>query len=140
MRPPRAYVAGAWGNRQRLREFMTEMRLMGFVIAHDWTEAAFDEDMVGDRFERISVRDVQAVQSCDLLVLINDDCNMIYRGSWVEYGAALGLGIPVVTLLDKHGHQQRCVFVHHPLTRIVDSYKNLREWLHGWMRGWVEDQ
>lgn len=94
----KVYVAAKWEERERARNFMRSVRLLGHVITHDWTHET-DEGLSGAGRHRYlgscATSDLQAVRDCDVLVLLhNPQC----RGAYVELGIALGLAKVVIVV------------------------------------------
>lgn len=113
------YVAGAWCDRPRIREFMRRVRENGHIITLDWTRFEEPPDVqwpgnIGHRFYRhCALADLHAVASADLLVQITHPET---RGSYVELGFALGRHRPAI-VIGPHWH----LFHTHPFVVRVDS-------------------
>ncbi len=100
----RVYVAGAWVERHaRAVPAIAQLRSEGVTITHDWTgdpneiSNAVDSDSKLPQEYRLkhAREDYQGVASADALLLLaateRGAC-----GSWVEFGIALGIGIPII--------------------------------------------
>ena len=85
---------------------VAELVRNGFGVIHDWTEEGSSETI--DR-SACAMEDIWAATHCDaVLMMWSDDM----RGAWVEMGAALAKGIPVIVV----GVEKRefCIFMEHP--------------------------
>jgi nucleoside 2-deoxyribosyltransferase len=102
----RVYVASRFKNYEAVRDFAEHCRAEGFVVTYDWTLTdAFDENGVvidpkgvpdnPKRARYFSELDLRGVRTADALVLLGQPD---MKGAWVETGAALALGIPVIAV------------------------------------------
>jgi len=90
----KAYVAAPSSDLDSARMLMAEVRDAGFEITHDWT-VGFEDETPADYRER-SKLDIDGVIAADVLIA---DCRILRRGGpLIEIGAALGVGVPVVSI------------------------------------------
>jgi hypothetical protein len=112
----KAYVAGKFMDFEKIRVVMTELKNEGIEITHDWTqnEAATEnrhyDICSGEDTKRMGMfgrYDVEGVKSADVLVVIMDQCEYPYRGTWTEVGVALGSDIPIILYCPQPGYQNK---------------------------------
>ena len=82
----KVYVAGKWGDRERILKRIREVEAMGYEITYVWP---LDEHA---SFENAARNEINAVKRCDIFIAIMDDPDYSYRGTFTELGCALGLG------------------------------------------------
>lgn len=91
------YVSGKWDDRGAVAELQRQAVAAGHTIVRDWVaDTAVDE--VVDLGAQLRIC-IQAVQDCDVLVVILTDPAYPYRGTITEATAALVLGKRVLLLL-----------------------------------------
>lgn len=121
------YVAGKWGNRERVRYWHKVLRDNGHRITCDWTDHEYPEVGQEHLLRWYAVADINGVVACDLLIAIFQE-EYRYRGALVEMGAALALGKPVWVL----GEAERsCIFMEHPLVTTMRTEHELLSRIEG---------
>lgn len=106
----KVYVAGKFEDRQRVAEIMNALRGKGFQISLDWTGesvAGLSVQAANEKETEVAALDLVGVAKADALALVGHP-NL--KGAWVEMGAALALGIPVVILNPEK--LDTCIFSH----------------------------
>ena len=99
----RIYVASKFEEAPRVRSVMTSLRLAGHTITFDWTHG---EQLSAEQANL----DVQGVLDAEALVFIAE-IPLRYCGALVEFGLALGRGIPIYVM----GHCiDQCIFMQLP--------------------------
>jgi nucleoside 2-deoxyribosyltransferase len=102
--PLKVYVAGATVERHtRAIPVMAALREAGVVIMHDWTanmqtfsNAEHSDADVPEHYRKeCAVLDMNGVRLADFVLLLAPD-ERGSSGSWVEFGLACGLGVPVI--------------------------------------------
>jgi nucleoside 2-deoxyribosyltransferase len=104
----RVYVAGKFADRERVREVQALVRARGHSISWDWTDQGKGQTITPEEQRAIAERDLKGVRDADAFVLVIEQ-PYIYKGPWVELGAALAFNIPVYVL-----GESTCVFLHMP--------------------------
>jgi hypothetical protein len=105
-----AYVAAKFEEKERVQNFMRELRKCGVTITHNWTPDD-DEGLEGDDRDRYlatcAADDLRGVLDADVVFfLYNPKC----RGGFVEVGAAISHDIPVVVIGAPKDEAKPCVF------------------------------
>lgn len=104
------YLAGASKDLAELKPLLRELREMGHEISHDWTvdiEAAGSASPDDRGACALSaMRDLRAVRDADVVWLRAPKATSTSTGAWVEVGAAIASGVPVVS----SGDVSRCIF------------------------------
>lgn len=107
--PLKVYVAGAMVERaERAIPVMRALREAGITITHDWTTDVqeysnaeqSDAGVPDDIRYRCAVLDMQGVKDADLVLLLAAN-ERGSSGSWVEFGIAIGRGVPVIVAGEK---------------------------------------
>jgi hypothetical protein len=98
------YVAGKWSRRGEVKAVMAQLRDLGHVITHDWTD---EDELPGAsqaakdaHFARCALADMAGVVNADWFILLHDPT---CRGAFVELGAALAHGVRVVVVNGQAG-------------------------------------
>lgn len=90
---------------------MAQLIKAGHTITYDWTA---DEQVSAQQ----AMSDFNGVLTADAFVLIAESHDVVYTGSLVELGMALGIGLPSYLLGDalmtSRERQGSCIFVHLP--------------------------
>ncbi len=95
----RVYVASSYSDYPRARAAMTALRAAGHDITHDWTALAdqFPNDDAPLHLRAQHAReDLQGVRDADVVLLLTPSDRGRGCGCWIETGAALALGKPVI--------------------------------------------
>ncbi len=108
------YVAGKWEERNICKGVMAALEDSGCKITHDWTASDEKENLAQSALD-----DINGVKNADVLVFIAIEGHH-YRGSFVEMGAALALGKPVI-VVGAATDVETCIFINHPLVTRVDG-------------------
>ncbi|SFA85726.1 MULTISPECIES: group-specific protein [unclassified Bacillus (in: firmicutes)] len=83
------YIASSFANIQAVREVAGKLNRHGWVQTYDWTQKNRAETLV--ELRRIGEDEKRSVMDCDFLIVLTP----AGKGSHIEFGIALGLGIPV---------------------------------------------
>lgn len=94
----RIYISGKWADRDQVQNYMVRLAKAGHTITEDWTQHHHPPSF--DEAQRYAMADILGIKNCDAIVVIFER-NYRYRGSFIEIGAALALGKPVLILGDK---------------------------------------
>lgn len=124
------YVFGKKEQLTQIRYLQAELRQAGHFITFDWTVVVgyfqLSKDVITAEIDRNNaVCDIEGIKVADCVVGYVPD-KLPFRGAYVELGAAIALGKPV--LLIGHGMDE-CVFVHHPLVKIFDKMSEVIEFI-----------
>jgi hypothetical protein len=99
----RIYVATKWEERERAQAVMRVLYCLGHQITYDWTRSEqFSEEQ--------ALCDVMGIHNADMLVILAEK-DLPYKGTYVEFGVALTLGLPVYIIGPGF---DRCIFVKLP--------------------------
>ena len=98
------YVATKWENREYARQVMDALKERGHYIAYDWTQQEQESPAQADA-------DICGVLRANWLLILASE-PAAYKGVYVELGAALAHGIPVLLVGDG---LDACLFSKHPL-------------------------
>jgi hypothetical protein len=101
--PPLAYVASGYTLRRSVefRRALQVVQELGYLLSYRWWE---NEESTTEK----AMEDLVGVMRADILVVVMPYANFIYRGTWVEIGAALALNKPVYIVGDVPDSQ--CIF------------------------------
>jgi hypothetical protein len=109
----KVYVAGSSREVARVRAMHRRLQNAGHTITHDWTkavEALGGAPELPDGCEETHWReDLAGVGSADAVVVLSPLGGLTTEGTWVELGAAWGLGRPVVLVGDRPWGHRRVV-------------------------------
>jgi hypothetical protein len=109
------YVASKYEEKERVREVQEQLRQAGHTITYDWTN---NEQITTQQAEN----DFWGVVEAEALVLIAEK-DLHYCGALVEFGIALGRGIPVYVL--GSALDDRCIFL-----RLFRIHRSINYLLH----------
>jgi len=122
--PMRVYVATAFKNIPEARAVIQLLRGVGHDITHDWTNETLEGIPAAQQsayLDRCGASDYRGVMTADAVVLI---CHPDMRDARVEWGMALGRGIPSVVVYPDR-LPSRSVFENMPGVRKVGSLPEL---------------
>jgi nucleoside 2-deoxyribosyltransferase len=106
------YVAGKWDNKNQILQKMIELEKMGHNITHKWPTV---EVVQGERDAEMALHDVNGVKESELLLVLMDDAEYVYRGTFTEIGVALGLNIKTwIVCPHENAYCKTNIFFHHP--------------------------
>ena len=80
----KVYVAGKFTDKENIQAKMKNIEKLGCVITFDWTRFE-DEDLT-----RAAEKAIIGVKTCDIVIVIMDDKDYSYRGTFTEVGIAIG--------------------------------------------------
>lgn len=111
----KVFVSGKTGREQETRALMTALEQNGHVVTFDWTTLPHLRPYADHTAEarEAAIQELQGVLAAEVLVVLADERGV---GMYVELGAALALGKPVVAISEG---ESRTMFMHHPLVRCV---------------------
>lgn len=101
MKKLRVYVAGASADMEPARHAMQRLREAGATITEDWIaaiERAGNANSLADEVpaRKAACDDLKAVRTADVVWIITPTERTHGCGLWIELGAALAYGVPVV--------------------------------------------
>ena len=115
------FVSGKVGEEQSIRTVMDFLRSHGHHVTFDWTAIPhlkpYEENPVLSA--KAAELEIKGVQSADVVIVLAHERGV---GLFVELGAALALGKPVIV---KSQHPAPTMFLFHPLVRMVSSDQEL---------------
>lgn len=118
------FVAGAFKHRKTIHDkYVVLLRELGFQITFDWTVDR-GRQLPGISYNEMMARlDTMGVNAADLMVVIMDDTEYNYRGTWVEIGMAIARNMPVLVYFkDEIGDK---IYLEHPRVRIFREFDAL---------------
>ena len=86
------FVATGYKQKNDARGLMGELRARGHDIMTDWTEAS------GLSREQMALRDVRGMFGADVLVALMTLPDYEYKGTFTEFGMAVGRQIPIILI------------------------------------------
>lgn len=96
----RVYVAGATADMEPARRAMALVRDAGLEITHDWVTDVEKEGNANDfdkeRATQIARTDLRALRTAHVVWVTTTEKKGDGCGLWIELGAALAYGVPVV--------------------------------------------
>lgn len=131
----RLYLASGLQNRATVAQIAQGLRDLGHTITYDWTEHGSVQDASDEEKAAVAQAELEGVLAAEMVVVILPGG----RGTHVEIGAALGVGIPVVIVYRKPEDLLvggvECVFYDHPgvMTHPITSDFPPQEWLAAWI-------
>jgi hypothetical protein len=114
----KAYVATKFERKTEARELMADLGRLGVSITHDWTVFENGVHPASD----CAIHDTNGVLDCDFVVILAND-DLPYRGSYVEFGIALGTHKKIYLI---GNGMDRCIFANHP---DLKRFSNKKEFL-----------
>lgn len=125
------YVAGKWGNKEKINKVIKELVKKGYTITHNWTKVEGQEYDKTSKEQTLKHNrccaslDVDAVKEADCVLAIMDDPDYAYRGTFCEIGVALGQEKKIIVYCphEKAQCKTNCFF-HHPS---IEHYSDLNE-------------
>ena len=118
------YVGGAYGNKKNVQNLIDNLKAKGHTITHDWTRVVKHDTKESKMQE--AVNDINGVKNATLVVIIMDDPNYAYRGTWTEMGAAMATDKHILVITNGMDTEKiKNVFIHHPNVSFVAYYDDL---------------
>jgi len=124
------YLAGKWSDKEKITSLMKDLTDLGHTCAHNWTknEAKTRDDSTLGGF---ALLDINGVKDADYYIAFINDPDYLYRGTFTEMGAALGLGKHVYIVEElpprpddgRHPCQRSC-FYFHPQVHHLQGWDN----------------
>jgi len=102
------YVSGKFAHREHVIEIVDLLTVSGHhVNTFDWSVH------VSNTFKKREtgvINNMEDIKLCDILIAVMPNPDSIYKGTWVEIGAALALDKKVVIL----GRDIKSIYIAHP--------------------------
>lgn len=118
----RIYLDGKYADSSEHDKKMVQLGAMGHEITHNWTK---NEELFLNDKASISIANINGVKNADILIIIMDDENYAYRGTFVELGVALACNKKVFVLCPHFEKLENNVFLNHPNVMIFDNWYKL---------------
>lgn len=114
------YLAGKYGDRELLKEKIQEIKNLGYTPTWGWMEAETHSHEAGI-MGYFAKKDIDGVVDADFLIVVMDDRDYAYRGTFTEIGAALALKKPVFLYCphDRTYAHTNCFFFHPGITHFA---------------------
>jgi len=115
----------------------------GHEITHDWM--TFETPSRNHVYKGVmATRDINGVAAADAVIIVMDDFEYSYRGSFTELGAALALSKPVLMVSpgnveDSAGFKTN-VFWHHPSISYTSDWPDALKWLSSMQARGAEEE
>jgi len=130
----KVYIAGKFDDKEKIRKYMDQVENLGHKITHDWTnfEVKNDPDNLlggdGENMSESAKYDINGVKECDVMIVVMEDKDYPYRGTFTELGCALGLEKTIVIWCPnpKASCRTNCFF-YHPSILHVDHWEQVLE-------------
>lgn len=119
------YIATLLQNMEQHNTVRDWLNTQGHEITYDWTThgPVFSQGL--ERCKEVAVLEEQGVVEADVVIVLWPGG----RGTHIEMGMAISLGVPVVMLTTVEEHYQccpeTCAFYHHPCVELVKSMDEL---------------
>lgn len=121
------FVSGKWSDKEKVHQQIRELESMGCLITHDWTQVEQsnrDSKALGE----YAAYDINGVTQSNIHVVLMEDPEYAYRGTFTEIGAALALGKRVILMCPfEEGYCTTNVFFHHPRIEHVKTWDEVKE-------------
>lgn len=125
------YLAGKFGDRHGpMGEKRDALIELGHDITHDWMTFETPTRNHADKGV-MAYKDIGGVKAADAVIIVMDDPEYTYRGSYAELGATLALGKPIcmVSPLGPDFGFKSNVFWHHPSIAYAEDWPAALSWL-----------
>jgi hypothetical protein len=124
----KVFVSGKVGDSEVVEELGKELRSLGHEITFDWTtiDHLRPYETNAEASTDAAELEIEGVRSAEVLVLVAHARGV---GMYVELGAALALGKPVLALVSG---EAPTMFLFHPQVRIYSDKKALVAALEEW--------
>ncbi len=109
MKGTQIYLAGASVELDTIERYMEEVRKAGYLITFDWTVPVRKSgalSLLTNINALAAAVDLAAVRMAHIVWVLAPPLGIASTGCWVEFGAALAGGIPVII----SGGFDRCIF------------------------------
>ena len=150
------YVAGKWGDSEKISKKIRELEKLGISITLNWTKCKeencnkeqqliADDTLYNEPFDnkelnpvkhrkelqRDAEEEINAVRDANYIIAIMDDPEYTYRGTFTEVGASLGLNKTV--FIYNPNEQSRCMtncFYWHKNCRHYKDWEELKTYIY----------
>lgn len=123
------YVGGKYQDASIIRENIYDLIDVGYTVTHDWTSVE-QHDRGYSALGKYAQYDIEGVSESDIVILIMDDPEYAYRGTFTELGCALGLDKRII-IVNPHENSycmSNC-FYHHPSIIHVKTWSDVFRYL-----------
>lgn len=123
------FVSGKIGSENEPAEVIALLEAKGYNITFNWTEAPHLRPYEANKEKSLdlAIKEIDGVKDADILILMLHDKGV---GMFVEFGAALAKGIPVIAI--DNAIEPRSMFLYHPLVMRVSSVERALRALENW--------
>lgn len=127
------YVAGRWNSRDQLLARAESLEQQGAEITHKWMLVETKAERTNAMRGQLALNDTEGVKAADVVVVVIDDVEYPYRGTYCEIGTAIGHGVPVVMYeavdIPDSSYVGQNIFFHHPHIHHVKSWEAVNRFL-----------
>jgi nucleoside 2-deoxyribosyltransferase len=113
----KVYLASRYSTKPQMEEYAKELRSLGIEVTSRWLEEthASDADISVELKRKYALMDLEDVGFADVLVFfsVEPTTPMVRGGRHVEFGYALGLGIPIIVVGPKENIFHFTPYVQH---------------------------
>ena len=125
------FVAGSWDNRTVMHDIIKQFDSIA-EVTHDWTIHESEELLNNKVYLQSQVIvTCEAIEHSDLLIVIMDQPNYAYMGTWTEIGMALATNIPVL-IFNPNNYCVNNLYMNHLGIKIFDNLNKLAEYVKNW--------
>jgi hypothetical protein len=116
--PKHFYLAGSFFNKSILSQRIEELEKFGHICTWNWTKVEQGERKP-ELMRIYSKNDIEGVKEAQVLIVVIDDKEYAYRGTFCEIGCALGLRKTIYIVCPEDDKYEEfsfngCVFAWHP--------------------------
>lgn len=127
------YVAGRWNSREQLLARAESLERQGAEITHKWMLVETKSERTSAMRGQLALDDTEGVKTADVVVVVIDNVDYPYRGTYCEIGTAIGHGVPVVMYeavdIPDSSYVGQNIFFHHPHIHHVKSWDAVNSFL-----------
>jgi len=107
------YVAGKWSDKDSIGTRIRTLESLGYEITHNWTEIEDGLNYTESELAHLASWDIQGVCDADLVIFLFEDGQYAYRGTYTEFGCAIGSGKEILVVdAVPDGYYRSNIFFH----------------------------